>query len=251
MLQELWNMFFLNIFLFWTGEHSPFYYLHSRGIETCIAHLSYACNSKQIAAAKPFSMAVIFHFSGSEKVLCVCESFIGIPHFLPFYLFKYENFKRWFLLRTEGPCSFPDFAYHSFEWGGHGRARREGCSFPWEPERSHRGKRFLGTRQGGHSHSQALVVLGRKHPSGPTGLNLSSHWETEKKLRRNALPPSHILVRASFTWLSSLQPHFFSLCSLLRDSTETTRRKRSENTKLAARKCTAIGSPNKTSQIPT
>lgn len=64
-------MFFLNIFLFWTGEHSPFYYLHSRGIETCIAHLSYACNSKQIAAAKPFSMAGIFHFTGSEKVVCV------------------------------------------------------------------------------------------------------------------------------------------------------------------------------------
>lgn len=120
---------------------------------------------------------------------------------------------------------------------------------------SHRGKRFLGTRQGGHSHSQALVVLGRKHPSGPMGLNLSSQWETEKKkrqrLRRKALPPSHILMRASFTWLSSLQPRFFSLCSLLHDSTESTRRKLSENTKLAARKCTAIGSPNKTSQIPT
>lgn len=69
---------------------------------------------------------------------------------------------------------------------------------------SHRGKRFLGTRQGGHSHSQALVVLGRKHPSGPMGLNLSSQWETEKKKRLRDLgerpylphisswePPSH------------------------------------------------------------
>ena len=101
MFWELWNKIFLNIFLFWTREHSPFYHLHSWGIETCIAHLSYACNSKQIAAAKPFSMAVIFHFTDREKALC--ETFFGNPHFLPSCLFRYENFMRWFLLCTEGP----------------------------------------------------------------------------------------------------------------------------------------------------
>lgn len=94
MFWKLWNKIFLNIFLFWTREHSPFYHLHSSGIETCMAHLSYACNSKQIAAAKPFSMAVIFHFTDREKALW--ETFFGNPHFLPSCLFKYENIMRWF-----------------------------------------------------------------------------------------------------------------------------------------------------------
>lgn len=99
---------------FWIEEHSPFYHLHSWGIETCIAHLSYACNSKQIAAAKPFSMTVIFHFTDREKALC--ETFFGNPHFLSSCLFRYKNFMRWFLQCTKGPCLQTPWLHFTSNW---------------------------------------------------------------------------------------------------------------------------------------
>lgn len=122
MFWELWNKIFLNIFLFWTREHSPFYHLHSSGIETYMAHLSYACNSKQIAAGKPFSMAVIFHFTDREKALC--ETFFGNPHFLPSYLFKYENIMRWFFFcaLTVLACRCHNYIY--FWWVGGKKKKR-------------------------------------------------------------------------------------------------------------------------------
>lgn len=72
------------------------------------------------------------------------------------------------------------------------RAAREGSSFLQGPEHSCKGERSPGTGQGGHSHSQAFGGNRKKTPHRPMGLNLSSHQETETKLRRKALPPSHI-----------------------------------------------------------